>query len=236
MIEPLLLIPGLMCDARLFSPQVIEFSAERSVQVAAIGMGKTIVEMAKIALEQAPARFAVAGLGMGGTVAMEIARVAPERVTRIALMDTNSQSEMSTVAAAREPQIVRAKSGRFSEVLDEILPIDSLAPNPNRNDIRALLHSMGLRFGVEAFVRQSRAMQRRLDQQATLRKIRMPALVLCGKYDNLTPPRRHEFMSELIPYAQLKIIENAGHVPTIEAPYETNAALREWFKQPMVLR
>jgi pimeloyl-ACP methyl ester carboxylesterase len=95
---------------------------------------------------------------------------------------------------------------------------------------------MGMRFGADVFIRQSRALQRRPDQQKTLRKIRVPALVLCGAHDTLTPPRRHEFMSELIPYAQLRIIENAGHIPTLEAPRETNAALAEWFRQPMVLR
>jgi pimeloyl-ACP methyl ester carboxylesterase len=236
MIEPLLLIPGMMCDARLYSPQITAFSASRPVQVTSVARGKTIREMAQAALDGAPAQFALAGLSMGGIVAMEVLRIAPERVTRIALMDTNSQAEISTVAAAREPEIVRAKAGRLNEVLDDMLPVGCFAPNPDRAEVRARVHTMGMRFGADVFIRQSRALQRRPDQQKTLRKIRVPALVLCGAHDTLTPPRRHEFMSELIPYAQLRIIENAGHIPTLEAPRETNAALAEWFRQPMVLR
>lgn len=236
MAEPLLLIPGMMCDARLFSPQITEFSATRAVHIACLTKCESIEEMAQSVLDNAPAHFALAGLSMGAMVAMEIVRRAPERVTRVALMDTNSQSETPAIAAAREPQIVGVMAGRLAEVMTDMMRPEYLAEGPKRSKILALMQDMALALGEGEFVRQSRALQRRPDQQKTLRKIRMPALVLCGAEDRLTLPRRHEFMSELIPYASLRIIEGAGHVPTLEAPDATNAALHEWLKTPLVLR
>ncbi|WP_456389810.1 alpha/beta fold hydrolase [Profundibacter sp.] len=236
MAEPLLLIPGMMCDARLFSPQITEFSAERAVHIASVTKCESIEEMAQNVLDSAPANFALAGLSMGAMVAMEIVRRAPERVTRVALMDTNSQSETPAIAATREPQIVGVMAGRLTEVMSDVMRPEYLAEGPKRTEILALMQDMAIALGEGEFVRQSRALQRRPDQQKTLRKIRMPALVLCGAEDRLTLPRRHEFMSELIPYATLRIIEGAGHVPTLEAPDATNAALREWIEAPLVLR
>ncbi len=236
MAEPLLLIPGMMCDARLFGPQIADFSAERAVHVACVTKCETIEEMAQAVLATAPEHFALAGLSMGGIVAMEVLRRAPERVTRVALMDTNSQSETPAVAASREPQIVGVMAGRLAEVMNDVMRPEYLGENSPRSEILALMQDMALALGEGEFVRQSRALQRRPDQQKTLRKIRMPALVLCGAEDKLTLPRRHEFMSELIPYATLRIIEGVGHVPTLEAPDATNAALRDWLNAPLVLR
>jgi len=236
MAEPLLLIPGMMCDARLYGPQIAEFSAERVVQIACVTKCETVEEMAQSVLNSAPAHFALAGLSMGGIIAMEVLRRAPERVTRVALMDTNSQSETPAIAAAREPQIVGVMAGRLAEVMADVMRPEYLAESPMRAEILALMQDMAMALGEGEFVRQSRALQRRPDQQKTLRKIRMPALVLCGAEDKLTLPRRHEFMSELIPYATLRIIDGAGHVPTLETPEATNAALREWLNAPLVLR
>lgn len=236
MADPLLLIPGMMCDARVFTPQITEFSTERAVQIASISGCETIEQMAQKALDSAPAQFALAGLSMGAMVAMEMLHRAPERVTRVALMDTNSQSETPAIAAAREPQIVGVMAGRLAEVMTDVIRPEYLAEGPKRADILALVQDMAMALGEGEFVRHSRALQRRPDQQKTLRKIRMPALVLCGAEDKLTLPRRHEFMSELIPYATLRIIDGAGHLPTLEAPEATNAALREWLNAPLVLR
>ena len=236
MAEPLLLIPGMMCDARVYSPQIAEFSIERAVHIASLAKCETIGDMAQSVLDSAPEHFALAGLSMGGMVAMEVLRRAPQRVTRVALMDTNSQSETPAIAASREPQIVGVLAGRLAEVMTDVMRPDYLAESPKRAEILSLVQDMALAIGEGDFVRQSRALQRRPDQQKTLRKIRMPTLVLCGAQDTLTLPRRHQFMSELIPYATLRIIDDAGHVPTLEAPEATNAALREWLEAPLVLR
>jgi pimeloyl-ACP methyl ester carboxylesterase len=236
MAEPIVFLPGMMCDARLSGPQLAELSADRAVMCAPVHQGERIEEIASELLAQLPLKFALAGLSMGGIVAMEILRRAPERVTRIALMDTNPLPETPQVAAGREAQIIGARSGRMMDVMRNEMKPNYLAPGPQRVEVLNLVMDMADFLGPEAFVRQSRALQRRRDQQSTLRKCRVPALVLCGEYDALCPVKRHTFMAELIPYAELKVISGAGHLPTLEQPDATTAALRDWLAQPFVLQ
>ncbi|WP_299742866.1 alpha/beta fold hydrolase [uncultured Tateyamaria sp.] len=236
MAEPLVFLPGMMCDARLFGPQIAELSSEFSVMVSPVTRGERIEEIASGLLDELPQRFALAGLSMGGIVAMEILRRAPDRVTRLALMDTNPLAETPQVAAAREPQIVRVRTGRMDEVMRDEMKPNYLAPGPYRNEILDLVMDMASALGPEVFVRQSRALQRRRDQQGTLRKCKVPTLVLCGAHDELCPVKRHTFMAELIPGAELKVLDDAGHLPTLEMPAETTQALRDWLKQPLILR
>jgi pimeloyl-ACP methyl ester carboxylesterase len=236
MSEPLVLLPGMMCDARLFGPQIAELSADTAVMVAPITQGERIEEIASSLLDLLPKRFALAGLSMGGIVAMELLRRAPDRITRIALMDTNPLAETPVIAANREPQIVKARSGRMLEVMRDEMKPNYLAPGPYRREVLDLVMDMAETLGPEVFICQSRALQRRRDQQSTLRKCRVPTLVLCGAHDALCPVKRHTFMAELIPFAKLVVLENAGHLPTLEQPAETTAALRAWMQQPLVLR
>jgi len=144
MADPLLLIPGMMCDARLFTPQINEFSATRSVQVAAVTDCKSIEDMAQKVLDSAPQHFALAGLSMGAMVAMEILQRAPERVTRVALMDTNSQSETPAIAAMREPQIVGVMAGRLPEVMSDVMRPEYLAAGPKRAEVLNLMQAMAM--------------------------------------------------------------------------------------------
>ena len=236
MSEPLVLLPGMMCDARLFGPQIAELSADMAVMVAPITQGERIEEIASSLLDLLPKRFALAGLSMGGIVAMELLRRAPDRITRIALMDTNPLAETPVIAANREPQIVKVRSGRLLEVMRDEMKPNYLAPGPYRGEVLDLVMDMAETLGPEVFIRQSRALQRRKDQQATLRKCKVPTLVLCGEHDALCPVKRHTFMAELIPFAELVVLENSGHLPTLEQPAETTAALRKWMQQPLVLR
>ncbi|MGA9252547.1 MAG: alpha/beta hydrolase, partial [Roseobacter sp.] len=110
--EPLVLLPGMMCDARLFGPQIADLSVDHCVTVAPITQGGRVEDIATLLLGRLPERFALAGLSMGGIVAMEILRRAPGRVSRLALLDTNPLAETPQTAAAREPQIVAARAGR----------------------------------------------------------------------------------------------------------------------------
>lgn len=236
MAEPLVFLPGMMCDARLFGPQIAALSADHAVMTAPISGSDRMGEIAAYVLEQAPEKFALAGLSMGGIVAMEVMRRAPDRVTRIALMDTNPLAETPQSAAAYEPMVVGARAGQLEQVMRGFMRPEFLAPGPQRAEILALTMDMALNMGPEVFERQARALQRRRDQQSTLRKCKVPALVLCGELDGLTPVKRHTFMAELIPYAKLAIIEGAGHLPTLEQPDATTAALRAWMAQPFVLR
>lgn len=236
MAEPLVFLPGMMCDARLFGPQIAALSPEYSVMVSPVTRGERIEEIASGLLDELPARFALVGLSMGGIVAMELLRRAPERITRLALLDTNPLAETPQVAAAREPQIVKVRAGRMLDVMRDEMKPNYLAPGPYRNEILDLVMDMAQSLGPEVFVRQSRALQRRRDQQGTLRKCRVPTLILCGAHDALCPVKRHTFMAELIHGAELRVLEHAGHLPTLEMPDETTEALRAWMRQPLYLR
>ena len=225
--DPLLLIPGMMCDARLFAPQIDAFSHDRMIVVAPL-IGDTVTEIAARILDQAPPRFALAGLSMGGIVAMEMWAQAPDRISRIALLDTNPKAEHPTVAANRDPQIAAALAGDLRRVMRDEMKPNYLADGPTQGLILDLCMSMAEILGPDAFARQSRAVQTRPDQQDTLRGVTVPALVLCGATDTLCPVHRHELMASLIPDATLTIIPNAGHLPTLEQPDLTNKALLQW--------
>ncbi|MGR3289913.1 MAG: alpha/beta fold hydrolase [Paracoccaceae bacterium] len=234
--EPLVLVPGMMCDARLFAPQIVALSAVRSIQIAPITGADSVAKLADLVLASAPERFALAGWSMGGGVAMEIQRRAPHRVTRLALMDTNCLGETAAASAAREESIVLAKSGRLAEVIRELIKPEDLAKGPHRREILEAMLRMALELGPKVYVRQSRALQRRPDQQKTLRKLKIPTLFLCGEHDQITPRLRHEFMSTLVVGSQLEIIANAGYLPTLEQPAKVTELLQKWLEQPLVLR
>ncbi|MGJ8546988.1 MAG: alpha/beta fold hydrolase [Sulfitobacter sp.] len=228
--EALVFLPGMMCDARLFGPQIAEFSADTPLMVGPVTQTERVEETASRLLDALPKRFALAGHGLGGVVAMEILRRAPDRVSRLALLGTSPLAETPTEAANREPMIVKMRAGRMGEVLREEIKLSHLAPGPYRNEVLELAMDMGTVLGPEVYIRQSRAMQRRKDQQATLRKCKVPTLILCGAYDTRYSVKRHEFMAELIPNARLHVLEDAGHLPMLEQPGQTTDALREWMR------
>ena len=188
----------------------------------------TIEALAQDVLDNSPPRFALAGLSMGGILAMEVIRRAPDRVTHLALLDTNPKAEMPEVQARRLPQIDRAKQGRLREVMVEEMKPNYLVDGPNRAAILDLCLHMAQDLGPEVFISQSRALAARPDQQDTLKSIDVPTLVLCGRADSLCPLSRHELMKDLIPGSRLVIIEEAGHLPVLEQPETTNEALKAW--------
>lgn len=226
--DPVVFLPGFMCDARVFMPQIIALGAVHAVMVSPVTQGERIEEIASNVLSAAPARFALAGHSMGGMVALELMRRAPERVTRLALLNTTPLAEPPAQAAERDPQIVRARAGRFEDVMREALKPATLAAGPNRRKALDCQIAMARDLGPRVFERQSRALQRRRDQQTTLARIKVPTLVLCGEHDTLYPVARHSFMAEMIAGADISVIPEAGHLPTLETPDAVNDALENW--------
>lgn len=233
--EPLVLLPGMACDARIFQPQIEALSSKLPVMVAPLIGGDRIEEIAARILTMLPDRFALAGLSMGGIIALEILRRAPERVSRLCLMATTPLAETPAQAAEREPMIVAARTGRLADMLAQVLPAECLAPRPGRSEILNRVRQMGLDLGSDVFVAQNRALQRRMDQQAAARRCHVPTLILCGEYDCLTPVKRHQLLADLIPHAALEIVSGAGHLPVLEQPDVVNRALLRWLSAPALL-
>jgi len=227
-LDPLVLLPGMMCDARLWWSQIATFSRDRAVHVAPLIGADAVADIARMVLNGAPDRFAMAGVGLGGIVAMEVIRRAPDRVARLALLDTNSLAETPQTAAAREPQIARVRAGRLADVIRDEMNATCQTPGQDQDEIMDLMLTMARWLGPDTFIAQSRAMQRRPDQQRTLRQITVPTLVMCGEHDTLCPVRRHEFMADLIPNARLLVVPEAGHLPMLEQPGITTRVMGEW--------
>jgi pimeloyl-ACP methyl ester carboxylesterase len=231
--EPLLLIPGLLCDARVMLAQMLVVGAGCSVQVALPTQGQTVEVMSQAVLDTAPPRFALMGQGLGGLVALDIIRRAPDRVTRVILSATDPLPEDPKVAADREGRMVAARAGRLGEMVG--LEV-TLAEGPDAAMVLALQRDMAFELGEGVYLRQSRALQRRPDQQKTLRRAAMPALLFAGAVDRIVTPRRMEFMASLMPRAALHVLEGAGSLPTIEAAEAVNAALVAFLAEPLLLR
>ncbi len=233
---PVVFLPGMMCDLRMFAWQLLEFGRSRAVTVAPITMGERVEEIASNILDRVPPKFALVGASMGGVVAMEMLRRAPDRITRIALISSNSLAETPQSATDYEPAIIKLRIGQLEDAVQTLLSTENLAAGKGRASVMAELQEMAKDMGPDAIVKQIRAFQRRRDYQSVLRRCKVPALVMCGEQDGLTPVKRHSLMAELIPYAELSVISHAGHLPTLEAPQATNDALHGWLKQPFVLQ
>ena len=226
----LVLIPGMMCDARLYAPQIASLSASHSVHVAEISSSDNVQQLAANVLAQAPQQFALAGLSMGGIVAMEMMAQAPDRISHLALLDTNPLAEKEDVATMREGQMDRVKAGALKQVMrDELKPL-YLYEGPHKNQILDLCLDMALGLGVQVFIRQSRALQTRPDQSQVLQRVTVPTLILTGEEDRLCPIQCHQLMHQLIPHSQLQVINRAGHLPTLEQAESTTAALQDWLQ------
>jgi pimeloyl-ACP methyl ester carboxylesterase len=236
MTDPLVLIPGLMADARVFLPQMVRLGASRAMHVVLPTQGETVEQMSESILASLPPKFALLGHGLGGDVALDLIRRAPERVTRVALLATDPLAEPPASAAAREARIVAAKSGRLAQAMVEEIPRDALADSLWRDEILALVQDMALGLGEGVFLRQSRALQRRPDQQKTMRRVKLPALVIAGEADTLVPMRRSEFTAGLMPFGKLQVIAGAGHLASLEQPEAVSEALETFLNGPVLLR
>ncbi|MEH6754110.1 MAG: alpha/beta fold hydrolase [Alphaproteobacteria bacterium] len=224
----LLLIPGLLCDPDLWSHQVDHLGDIADVSVADITGGETMQSLAKQVLDQAPDRFALAGLSMGGYVAHEIMRQAPERVERLALLDTAGRADTDEQKERRGQLIEMSRIGKFRGVTDRLLPILIHEDRLSDDALTERVKLMAERVGPEAFHRQQKAIMSRPDSRPQFSDYDLPTLILCGRQDALTPVALHEEMADLIPGCRLAIIEDSGHLSTMEQPQAATALLRQW--------
>jgi pimeloyl-ACP methyl ester carboxylesterase len=226
--DTLVLIPGLNCTAELFAPQMAALGGDRRILVADHARDATLEAIAERLLADAPDRFALAGLSMGGYVAFEVLRRAPERVARLALLDTSARPDTEEARANRLRLVALAEGGRFGEVHAALWP---RLVAPHRRDDRALeavVRRMMDETGPDGFVRQQTALMARPDSRPLLPGIEIPTLVLVGEEDVVTPPEVAREMAEAVEWASLVVVPGAGHLSTLEAPDVVNRALRAW--------
>lgn len=228
--ENVLLLPGMMCDERLWSHQIAAISLP--VYVADLSRSDNLGEMAEQVLAEAPPRFALAGLSMGGILAFEILRQAPERVTHVALLDTNPHPDSPSKKALRFEQIAIAASGNLEQLAVESLkPLYLAEKNRNNDEILQTVLDMALKLGPEVFERQSLAVMNRPDSVPGLADISCPSSVICGCEDAICPVRFHELMASEIPDANLVVIDDCGHLSSMEAPAVVTEELLRLFAQ-----
>lgn len=225
--SPLIFLPGLLCDDRLWRDQTAALADIADPLIAGLTADDTIEAMAARILRTAPKRFALAALSMGGYVAFEIMRQAPERVTRLALIDTSAAPDSPKRAAARRMALASVKAGRFLGVTNRLLP--QLIHERNlKTDIGREVQAMAQRVGVEAYARQQSAILNRPDFRSVLQVIAVPTLIGVGDSDVLTPPSEAELMHAAIAGARLHVFQECGHLPPMEAHRETSEVLRAW--------
>jgi pimeloyl-ACP methyl ester carboxylesterase len=231
MAETLVLIPGLACTARLFEPQIAALSAGRTIVVADHTQDDSIAAIAARLLREAPGRFDLAGLSMGGYIAMEVMRQAPERVERLALLDTSARPDTTEASQDRKRLIALAEAGRFEEIHSALWP---RLVHPDHRDDQALqdiMFGMMRATGVEAYIRQQRAIMARADSRPLLPGTEIPTLVLVGESDAITPPEIARETAEMIEWASLVVVPEAGHMSTLEQPERVTQALQLWLGQ-----
>lgn len=227
-LSPLLFLPGLLCDGALWTHQMHHLKDVCTPQVMDLTQHDSVRDMAAHVLAHAPERFALAGLSMGGYVAFEILRQAPERVTQLALLNTQARADSDETKERRKGLIGLAKTGKFKGVTPKLLPMLVHESRLHDHSVTDVVLSMAERVGRDAFVRQQHAILGRPDSRPDLAKINVPTLVITGRQDALTPPELAQEMADGIAGAKLALIEECGHLSPLERPQATTALLRLW--------
>ncbi|PAK40786.1 alpha/beta fold hydrolase [Peribacillus simplex] len=224
---PLILLPGTLCDERLW--EMVNLSDLADVKVCDVSKADTIEGIAKSVLEEAPDKFALAGLSLGGIISLEIMRIAPERVMKLALLDTNPNPPSLEQIEGWERFVEMANNGQFLDItLHHLLPV---LIHPDRRNDEALVSKiidMAEKVGKEGYINQLKAVMTRSDQRPILAAIECPTMILAGKEDRVCPVHMSEFLNKNIPAASLEIICHSGHLSTLEQPEKVSAAMRKW--------
>ena len=219
---PVIFLPGSLCDERVFADQLREI--DQPCEVADLTLDDSIAAMAIRVLRAAPPRFALVGLSMGGIVASEIARVAPERVLAMALLDTNLGVADDLQLRTRRRWASDVRSGRFAQVVEELVPALTISPEAHG----PLIVEMATAVGPAGFLRQNEALLHRRDQLSIVSRFQGPTLIACGSDDRLCSPRVHADLAARFAHARLLVVEQAGHLSSIDQPVALTSGLTDW--------
>lgn len=224
---PIVLVPGLLCTLEVFSGQMAALRSQGPVTVASTLQGQTIAEIAAHVLEDAPQRFALVGFSMGGYIALEIMRQAPERVTRLALISTSARADTPQQTRLRRELLAAARGRDPKNWADEVLT-QFAQSRPEDPALHAFKVRMAEAVGVEGFERQMRAIMTRIDSRPSLAAIRVPTVVMVGDIDPFTPPGVGRELAAGIAGARLVVIPHCGHGAPMEQPQRVSAELVAW--------
>ena len=222
--QTIIFVPGHMCDERLFSYQIEYFKNKFEIMVADLTKYESIHQSALDILKVAPKSFILVGLSMGGIVAMEIARIAQERISQLVLIDTNPYADKPDTTSIREALIKKVEEGKLFEVISEQY-IPKYFTHKPENKLKDLCLNMALSLGSEVFISQSRALIGRACQMKALKNLKCETLIIYGREDNICPLSLHLDMQNLLINSELEILDNTGHLSVLENPAEVNSSI-----------
>lgn len=225
--QRLVLVPGLVCDRQVWRHQTTFLNEIATISIAAAPGRDSMREMAAEALNDAPDQFALAGFSMGGYVALEMLRQAPERVTRLALLDTSSKADTPEKTESRLKTIAACRAGNYDDIIQEMFKV-LLHPDHQHSDLRPFVTSMAARVGSDSFVLRHKAMMNRQDGFDLLAQTKIPVRAICGRQDAMTSVQDHQDIANTAPNGRLSIIEECGHMTILERPQAATALLRDW--------
>jgi pimeloyl-ACP methyl ester carboxylesterase len=225
---PLVLVPGLLCSARLYTSQIAALWPQGQVTVADHRRDDSMEAIAARILKDAPPLFALAGLSMGGYIAFAMMRLAPERVAKLALLDTSARPDLPEQKAGREKFIAMAQAGKLADVVETLTPKFLHRDHAKDEGFKKIVRDMAHDTGPDAFVRQQKSIMTRQDSRPLLSQIGCPTLVLVGDGDELTPPELAREIAADILGSRLVVVPQCGHLSTIEKPEAVNAAMTAW--------
>lgn len=228
-LPPLLWLPGLLCDQRLFEPMQAHLPSWTFSHNVILEAKSSMESLALEVLKHAPDKFVLGGLSMGGILAFEIYRQAPERVKGLILIDTNAADENQDVTERRNQLVDKAKNGEFDKITPDILlPLLIHPRHLQDNTLTNTICAMAGKIGLEHFTQHAKALSTRPDARANLSEISVPSLVICGREDQLCPVENHLLMAQKIPHVSLHVLPNCGHLSTLEYPHLLGQLISDW--------
>ncbi|MCP4394799.1 MAG: alpha/beta hydrolase [Alphaproteobacteria bacterium] len=227
---PLILLPGLLCDKTLWQHQITTLNDMAEIFVADLTRDNSMEDMAKRILDDAPEKFALAGMSMGGYLALEIIRQAPKRVLKLALLNTTAAPDTPEKKAMRIGHIKHAQSDKFCAMTKSFLKSLLHKSRLDDKELCEIITEMTSKMGAEVYINQQEAILGRTDNRPFINIIECPTLIICGKQDEATPLVLHEEMHREIPNSKLVIIDECGHMSPIERPHAVSAAIQYWLQ------